>query len=101
MKELNIKTPIPPPLTSYKKKFIFWFYKHTETVDVALNPPDSSSDQTALYTFFNASLNMANFNAKVPTWWSSTNPPAYIESVDYGAMTIITVDYNMNTLKTY
>lgn len=96
-KQIGIDFIPGSPLTAYKKKIIFLFTKPLGTFNAIIQSPIANLPNTPLNTFFSPALTLYEFDSKIPSWWSETNPPVYIDSVTYGSLLILTVDFNSVT----
>jgi hypothetical protein len=96
-KKLGISRNPNTPLNSFTKKFIFLFTRPLGTFEVALGTSDPNLPNTPLNSFFNNYLTLTQANAQIPSWWSYGNPPVYINSVTYGSLLAMTVDFTPST----
>lgn len=100
LRKLGLARQGGPLLTAYRKKFIFVFTKPIGTFSAKVVSPNDYLPNTPLNAFFSPALTLAEFDSH-PSWWGPANPPVFIDSVTYGSLIVLTVDYSLATRKLY
>lgn len=96
-KKLGLYREPGAPLTSVNKRIVIFFTKPIGTFEFLIESPNTTLPNTPLNTIFNTKMNSNEAKRRIPSWWSVGNPPVYVDSVTYGSMIFLTVEYNSIT----
>jgi hypothetical protein len=99
LKKLGLVRKPNSLLTSINKKILLFFSKPIGTFEVVIESPNTNLPNVPFNTFFNNAFNLTD--AQSAKYWGKKNPPVYIDSVTYGNMVFVVVDYNNNTADLY
>lgn len=99
LKKLGLVRKPNALLTSINKKILLFFSKPIGTYEAVIESPNENLPNVPFNAFFNKLFSLTD--AKSANYWGPKNPPVYIDSVTYGNMVFVVVDYNSNTAELY